>query len=130
MPSTEFETAEWFMTFDDFRVKGMLEKVHAMPGQGVTSMFKFGQNYGFVRGCLFSSGIPFEDVHPKTWQKEFAITPRKSGEAKGLLKERLRAKAQQLFPDLAIWSEPRSLGKQRAICDALLIAEYCRRKFK
>jgi crossover junction endodeoxyribonuclease RuvC len=88
-----------------------LEKVHAMPGQGVTSCFSFGRNYGFLRGLLISRGIPFEDVRPLQWQKYLQC------QTKGD-KNVTKAKAQQLFPHLKI---------THAIADSLLIAEYGRR---
>ena len=45
-----------------------LERVGAMPGQGVTSMFKFGENFGFIRGLLQANGIPYELVTPQKWK--------------------------------------------------------------
>lgn len=108
-------------------MKCLIEKVHAMPGQGVTSMFTFGQGYGFLRGCLTAATIPYEEVQPRAWQKALKIKPRdsKGGESKNQFKDRLRGKAQQLFPQESVWE--RTLGEQRAVCDALLIAEFCRR---
>ncbi len=52
--------------------------------------------------------------------------PSGKGETKGQKKEKLRAKAQQLFPELPIWKTPKTKGIQLAIADALLIAHYCR----
>lgn len=46
-----------------------LEKVHAMPSQGVSSTFVFGENYGFWKGALAVSKVPFINVTPQTWQK-------------------------------------------------------------
>ena len=88
-----------------------LEKVHAMPKQGVSSTFKFGLNYGFLIGCLTALRIPFEFVTPNTWQK--ALSCQSKGD-----KNVTKAKAQQLFPHLKII---------HTIADALLIAEYGRR---
>jgi crossover junction endodeoxyribonuclease RuvC len=88
-----------------------IEKVHAMPGQGVTSMFTFGQSYGFLRDCLISLGIPFEEATPRKWQAALGCL---SGGDKNVTK----ARAQQLFPSVKV---------THAIADALLIAEYCRR---
>jgi len=89
-----------------------LEKVHSMPKQGVASTFKFGLNYGFLIGCLTALKIPFEFVTPNTWQKALSC------QSKGN-KNVTKAKAQQLFPQLKII---------HCIADALLIAEYGRRK--
>lgn len=47
----------------------VIEKVHAMPGQGVTSMFSFGTNYGGLLGVCAGLGIPFVLVRPQEWQK-------------------------------------------------------------
>lgn len=88
-----------------------LEQVSAMPGQGVTSMFKFGQSYGFLRGMLTAAEVPMELVTPQKWQK--AIGCMTKGD-----KNVSKAKAQQLFPSVKI---------THAIADALLIAEYARR---
>ena len=64
---SEADIYEW-MVEQPKPVMCYLEKVHAMPGQGVTSMFTFGQNYGFLRGLLIARGIPFEEVQPNPWQ--------------------------------------------------------------
>lgn len=89
----------------------MIERVHSMPKQGVASSFKFGRSYGFLRGCLVASGIPFEEVSPQVWQK--ALNCRSGGD-----KNVTKARAQQLFPTLKI---------THAKADALLLAEYGRR---
>ena len=94
-------------------VFAVIERVHSMPKHGVTSSFKFGQSYGFLRGLLIASGIPFEEVTPQKWQKAMGCLSRGD---KNVTKRR----AQQLFPELKI---------THAIADALLIAEYGRRTF-
>ena len=96
-----------------------IEKVHAAPGQGVSSMFTFGQNYGFWRGLLTAYEIPFEEVSPQTWQGCIGFrTPRGASynDRKRLLKQR----AEQLYPSALI-----TLGT----ADAVLIAEYGRRLY-
>jgi crossover junction endodeoxyribonuclease RuvC len=102
-----------------------LELVGAMPGQGVSSMFTFGDGVGFIRGLLTAAYIPFEKKVPRTWQKELGITPRVTGkkegeteESKVEFKRRLREKAEQLFPLIKMTND---------IADALLIAEFTRR---
>lgn len=50
-------------------IKAVLERVHAMPGQGVCSMFTFGQGYGEIRGMLKSLGIPIIEPTPQQWKK-------------------------------------------------------------
>jgi hypothetical protein len=117
MPSTELDIYE---SLDGYNGFAMIEKVqgyigNAHPG---TAMFKFGASYGGLRMALIASGIPFDEVSPRTWQKTLGISPRKKTESKGQFKNRIKAKAQQLFPNENV---------TLATCDALLIAEYCRR---
>lgn len=96
-----------------------IEKVHAAPGQGVSSMFTFGQNYGFWRGLLTAYEIPFEEVSPQTWQGCIGFkTPR--GATYAVRKRLLKQRAEQLYP-----SVPITLGT----ADAVLIAEYGRRLY-
>lgn len=90
----------------------LLEKVHAMPKQGVSSSFTFGKGYGFLRGLLTALEIPFDDVTPQAWQKAMSCM---TGGNKNVSKQR----AQQLFPKVKVC---------HAIADSLLIAEYLRRK--
>lgn len=90
----------------------VLEKVHAMPKQGVTSTFKFGMNYGVWRGLLCCLRIPFDEVTPQRWQKALGCLTHGD-------KNISKARAQALFP--------RVEKITHRIADALLIAEYCRR---
>jgi len=94
----------------------LIERVHAMPKQGIASTFKFGQNYGFLRACMIGTETPFEEVAPGRWQK--AMGCGKKCETRTEKKNLTKARAQQLFPHLKI---------THAIADALLIAEYCKR---
>lgn len=98
----------------------LIEEVHSMPGNSARSMFTFGQNYGMLRAMLVAGYIPFETVTPTVWQKEFGLTNRKMTKTKK--KNKHKAKAQELFPLI----EPMT----HAIADALLIAEYAKRKYK
>lgn len=98
----------------------LIEKVHSMPGQGVASTFKFGVGYGGLRMALICLKIPFDEVLSRAWQRGLGITPRMKTESRALWKNRLKAKAQQLFP---LRLEDITL----ATADGLLIAEYCRR---
>lgn len=109
----------------DFTCFCTLELVGAMPGQGVSSMFSFGDSVGFIRGILTATQIPFEQKVPRTWQKVLGITPRVTGkkegeteESKTEFKRRVREKAEQLFPEIKMTND---------IADALLIAEFTRR---
>lgn len=89
----------------------MLEQVHAMPGQGVTSTFTFGRGFGKLEMALCAARIPFELVTPQKWQKALGCLTKGD-------KNVSKAAAQRLFPALKV---------THAIADALLIAEYCRR---
>jgi len=129
MPPTETDTLSLITSFQEEGGEGVkfavIEKVGARPGDGVVSMFKFGMGYGSLRMALIALGIPFEEVRPQTWQKGLDIPPRKKSgrgaESHTQFKNRLKAKAQQLFPDVDV---------TLAICDALLIAEFCRRTYQ
>lgn len=83
------------------QIFGVIEKVSAMKGQGVSSTFKFGMNYGFLRGCLVANRIPFRDMIPRVWQKEFSMS-KKKGESDPKWKERLLNVAQNLYPSVPI----------------------------
>lgn len=96
----------------------VIEKVHAMPAQGVSSTFKFGESYGKSQGMMLVAGIPFEYVTPRSWQKSLSIKKKQKSESSNDFKKRLKGVAQRLFPDEKI---------VMANADAYLIAEYCRR---
>ena len=93
--------------------RAVLEEVHAMPRQGVSSTFKFGVNFGALRMALVAAEIPFDLVTPQRWQQ--ALRCRSKGD-KNVTKRR----AQELFPSLRV---------THATADALLLAEYARRSF-
>ena len=151
MPATERDVWEWVENctpHDGSNVFAVIEKVGGYAGDRASggngpAMFKFGMSYGGLRMALVAAGIPFDEVTPQTWQKGLGIAPRrphtktrevqiKKGKNKGKwrteryggetdteFKNRLKAKAQQLFPTVKV---------TLAVADALLIAEYCRRK--
>tara|TARA_R100000655_G_scaffold75875_1_gene114826 strand:+ start:803 stop:1258 length:456 start_codon:yes stop_codon:yes gene_type:complete len=100
--------------------EAVVESVNAMPGQGVASTFKFGESFGMLLGLMTATGIPFEKVRPAIWCKEFGLK-RGEGESNTDWKNRHKQLAQELFPDIDV---------THATADALLIAEYCRRKNK
>jgi|TARA_R110000824_G_scaffold196476_1_gene379742 crossover junction endodeoxyribonuclease RuvC len=93
--------------------KVYLEKVGAMPKQGVSSTFKFGLGYGHLQGVLDALLIPYELVSPQIWQKSLNCL---SGGDKNVTK----AKAQRLFPMVDKITHAKA--------DALLITEYGNRK--
>ena len=78
-------------------MKGVVEAVHAFPGQGVSSTFKFGKNYGELRMALIAAEIPFNEVTPRSWQKFYGMKKDKE-ESKPQWKVRLRQRAEQLYP--------------------------------
>lgn len=91
-----------------------IEQVGAMPGQGVTSMFNFGDRFGFVKALAYSAGVPVSFVRPQEWKKGVGIPV---GSEKGAS----RIRASQLFPnDADKWSRVRDDG----LAEAALIAYY------
>lgn len=90
---------------------GVLEFVHAMPKQGVSSTFKFGKSAGVLECALEAAGISFSLVTPKQWQG--ALECRTKGDKRVSLEA-----AARLFPGARV---------NHAIADALLLAEYGRR---
>lgn len=99
----------------------IIEKVGGyVGGDGApgSAMFNFGVGYGKLLMALTAARIPFEEVPPQRWQKGLAIPKRDRGEGKTAWKNRLKTKAQQLFPSIKV---------TLATSDALLVAEYCRR---
>lgn len=125
MPPTEADIWKWISQGKNLSF-AVIEKVGGYvggAGQPGSAMFKFGQNYGSLRMALIAAGIPFQEVTPQMWQKEVGMGGKKSGEEKGAWKNRIKAKAQQLFPVLTAGSVTLKTA------DALLIAMYCRQKF-
>lgn len=96
-----------------------LEKVGAMPGQGVVSMFNFGQSYGYIKGVLESYRIPYQEITPQKWKREFGLSSDKTASAEVCRK---------LFPDINLLATPRSKKPHDGMAEALLMAEYARRK--
>ena len=99
----------------------MVEEVHAMPGQGVTSMFSFGKNFGYILGVLESRFIPYELVKPQKWKKEFGCTSDKNTSI---------AVCKRLFPLVDLKKTERSRKDHDGMAEALLIAEYARRHMR
>jgi len=86
----------------------LIEKVHAMPGQGVTSMFRFGHIYGLLRGCILTAKLPLREVSPVAWQRGMGCLSKGD-------KNVTKGRAQMLFPRIKI---------THANADAILIAAY------
>ncbi len=123
MPKTERDISDRISTFRGHAHMAVIEKVHAMPKQGVSSSFKFGMSYGGLRMALIAHRIPFEAVSPGVWQREMGcLMSGRTGPSdnKTAKKNHTKARAQEMFPNCRI---------THAVADALLIAEYCRRVF-
>ena len=101
-------------------IKCCVEKVGAMPGQGVVSMFNFGHNFGFIEGLLLGNWIPYQLVPPQTWKKEFCVTSDKNTSIEVCRK---------LFPHVSLLPTERSRKPSDGMAEAILIAEYARRRF-
>ena len=93
----------------------VIEQVHAMPGQGVVSMFNFGKNYGWYQGLLTALRIPYALVTPATWKKG-VVFPTDGATPK----ERSLTVARRMFPKANLKAKSHH---NRA--DALLLARYC-----
>lgn len=99
-----------------------LEKVGAMPLQGVTSTFNFGHNLGFVEGLLVANEIPYELVTPQRWKKAFSLLKRD--------KDASIAEARRLFPNVSLLPTERSRKDNDGMAEALLLAEWARRFYR
>ena len=97
-----------------------MEKVHSMPGQGVSSCFTFGCGWGLLRGMFSALQIPYTLVHPTTWKKVMCRDQPKGKDASIIV-------AKRLFPTVSLLPTERSRKDNDGMADALLIAEYGRR---
>ena len=119
MPSTPQDLLETLGRYREGS-RCVLERVGGMPGNGGSAMFNFGKGFGHLQMALLALGIATDEVTPNKWEKSYQLGS--SGKyTKTEWKNKLKAKAQQLFP---------TLGRKitLATCDALLIAEYGRRQ--
>ena len=92
--------------------RAVVERVAAMPGQGVSSMFAFGRSLGVVEGALAGVGIPYTDVPPATWIKAMGVRGGKDGS---------RNRAIELYPRQAgLFARVKDDGR----ADATLIATW------
>lgn len=148
MPEDEIGVVRWLLALKDGKLacRAAVERVWSFGKQGGQGAFTFGRNYGAVRAalCALSGEVPL-DPTPQAWMKALGIplsskTPapkdyhsnkaakkaadKIAREEKGAHKEKLRAEAERRFPGLDLWKC--KLVTQRAVCDALLVADYCR----
>ena len=91
----------------------VVEQVNAMPGQGVTSMFNFGQTFGAIKGVCAALKLPIFFVRPSKWKKHFELI--------NSSKDASRTKVIEMYPTLSD-----QLAKKRDVnkSDAVLIARY------
>ena len=96
---------------DDINV--VVEQVNAMPGQGVTSMFNFGQTFGAIKGVCAALELPIFFVRPAKWKKHFELI--------NASKDSSRTKVMEMYPTLS-----NDLAKKKDVnkSDAILIARY------
>ena len=107
------------MQFKEHGIIAAVEKVGAMPGQGVTSMFNFGKSAGYIEGVLSALGIPYQLVPPAKWKKEFSLI--------GKDKQASIITCRKLFPELDLKRTERCRTDSDGKAEATLLAEYARR---
>jgi len=100
-------------------IKVVIEQVSAMPGQGVTSMFNFGQSFGILKGICSAMQLPMYFVRPAKWKKYFNLINSE--------KDASRARAIEVFP---YFSSQLSRKKDSNKADAILIASFYYETYK
>tara|TARA_B100000902_G_C27245225_1_gene882242 strand:- start:353 stop:844 length:492 start_codon:yes stop_codon:yes gene_type:complete len=105
--------------YDNENIKVVIEHVSAMPGQGVTSMFNFGQSFGILKGICSAMQLSTYFVRPAKWKKYFNLINSE--------KDASRTKAIQIFP---YFSSYLSKKKDSNKADAILIASYFNETFR
>ena len=107
------EISERIDKFDKKNIKVVIEQVSAMPGQGVTSMFNFGQSFGILKGICTAMQLPMYFVRPAKWKKYFGLIKTE--------KDASRTKVIEIFPYI---SSELSRKKDSNKADAVLIASF------
>ena len=100
-------------------VRVIIEQVSAMPGQGVTSMFNFGQSFGILKGISSAMQLPMYFVRPARWKKYFNLINSE--------KDASRTRAIEIFP---YFSGELSKKKDANKADAILIASFYYETYK
>ena len=98
---------------DTQNIRVVIEQVSAMPGQGVTSMFNFGQSFGILKGICSAMQLPMYFVRPSKWKKYFGLIKSE--------KDASRTRAIEMFP---YFSSHLSKKKDSNKADAILIASF------
>ena len=97
----------------DDEIRVVIEQVSAMPGQGVTSMFNFGQSFGILKGICSAMQLPMFFVRPAKWKKYFNLINSQ--------KDASRTRAIEIFP---YFSTQLSKKKDSNKADAILISSF------
>ena len=100
-------------TYEKKNFKVVIEQVSAMPGQGVTSMFNFGQSFGILKGICSAMQLPMFFIRPAKWKKYFNLINSE--------KDASRTRAIEIFP---YFSSQLSKKKDSNKADAILIASF------
>ena len=113
------EISEKIKKLDNKEIKVVIEQVSAMPGQGVTSMFNFGQSFGILKGICSTMQLPMYFVRPAKWKKYFNLINSE--------KDASRTRAIEIFP---YFSSQLSKKKDSNKADAILIASFYYETYK
>ena len=105
--------------FEKNQIRVVIEHVSAMPGQGVTSMFNFGQSFGILKGICTAMQLPMYFVRPAKWKKYFNLINSEKGA--------IRTRAIEIFP---YFSSQLSKKKDVNKADAILIASFYYETYK
>lgn len=117
-----FENLKKYSESYNSGIVACVEKVGAMPGQGVTSMFNFGKGAGFIEGVLSSFKISYQLVPPNTWKKSFSLLHKDKKDSIAVCK--------QLFPGVNLLPTSRCKNDSDGMAESLLLAYYAKRKLK
>ena len=113
------EISERIKKIDKRNIKVVIEQVSAMPGQGVTSMFNFGQSFGILKGICSAMRLSMYFVRPSKWKKYFNLINSE--------KDASRTRAIEIFP---YFSSQLSKKKDSNKADAILIASFYYETYK
>ena len=106
-------------SIDRHNIRVVIEQVSAMPGQGVTSMFNFGQSFGILKGICSAMQLPMYFVRPAKWKKYFNLINSE--------KDASRTRAIEIFP---YFSSHLTKKKDSNKADAILIANFYYETYK
>ena len=113
------EVTKRIKQFEKNQIRVVIEHVSAMPGQGVTSMFNFGQSFGILKGICTAMQLPMYFVRPTKWKKYFNLLNSE--------KDASRTRAIEIFP---YFSSQLSRKKDSNKADAILIASFYHETYK